>query len=111
MRKAIQYQKTLRANPVSVPDKWTLLRKLGQDKLSNRAQLKLEWIIFYHTVGKTSVVSIYSPTFLHIQGGRKPNDQIRIISDGKNTLVQNINYNPDEDDPIISIIDDRDNAT
>lgn len=55
MRKAIQYQKTLRANPVCVPDKWTLLRSLGKDNLSLSAQLKLEWIIFYHTVGNKQV--------------------------------------------------------
>ena len=51
MRKAIQYGKTLRANVVSVPDKWTLLRSLSKDILSPSAQLKLEWIIFYHTIG------------------------------------------------------------
>ncbi len=33
-------------------DKWTLIRKVGQDLISNSAQLRLEWIIFYHTVGK-----------------------------------------------------------
>ena len=55
MRKAIQYQKTLRANPVYVPDKWTLLRRLAKANLSLNAQLKLEWIIFYYTVGKRSV--------------------------------------------------------
>lgn len=37
---------------VAIPDKWVLLRKLGRDKLSLPAQLKLEWIIFYSTVGK-----------------------------------------------------------
>lgn len=36
---------------VIIPDKWILLRKLGRDKLSLTAQLKLEWIIFYSTVG------------------------------------------------------------
>ncbi len=51
MRKPIQYQKTLRANPVDVPDKWTLLRRLAQNALSPSAKLKLEWVIFYHTVG------------------------------------------------------------
>lgn len=34
-----------------VEDKWTLLRKLGKDKLTPVALLKLEWMIFYHTVG------------------------------------------------------------
>lgn len=33
-----------------ISDKWTLLRKLGKEKLTPVAQLKLEWIIFYHTV-------------------------------------------------------------
>lgn len=33
-------------------DKWILLRKLGKDKLTPQAQLKLEWIIFYYTVSK-----------------------------------------------------------
>lgn len=60
MRKAIQYKKTLRANPVHVPDKWTLLRRIGQDTLSIHAQLKLEWIIFYHTVGNKQVKSTAS---------------------------------------------------
>ncbi|MDP2672041.1 MAG: integrase core domain-containing protein, partial [Candidatus Daviesbacteria bacterium] len=55
MRKAIQYQKTLRANSVHATDKWTLLRSLGKDNLSLSAQLKLEWIIFYHTVGNKKV--------------------------------------------------------
>lgn len=32
-----------------VPDKWTLLRNLGRKTISANAQLKLEWIIFYHT--------------------------------------------------------------
>jgi len=36
---------------VIIPDKWILLRKVGRDKLSLSAQLKLEWIIFYNTVG------------------------------------------------------------
>ena len=36
---------------VIIPDKWILLRKLGRDKLSLPAQLKLEWIIFYYTTG------------------------------------------------------------
>ncbi|HLG28548.1 MAG TPA: integrase core domain-containing protein [Paenisporosarcina sp.] len=31
---------------------WNYFRALGRDTLSPQAQLKLEWIIFYHTVGK-----------------------------------------------------------
>ena len=42
----------LRGKPVSVPTKWELLRSVGRDRLSEKAQLKLEWIIFYNTVGK-----------------------------------------------------------
>jgi transposase InsO family protein len=36
-------------------DKWQLYRSLGKDKLSFAAQLKLEWIIFYHTIGSKHV--------------------------------------------------------
>lgn len=39
-------------NPVPIPDKWNLLRMVGKSNLSDKAQLKLEWIIFYHTIGK-----------------------------------------------------------
>lgn len=37
---------------IKLPSKWQLLRDLGKDQLSSEAQLKLEWIIFYHTVAK-----------------------------------------------------------
>jgi DNA-binding MarR family transcriptional regulator len=37
---------------VHIPDKWSLLRMVGKRTLSDKAQLKLEWIIFYHAVGK-----------------------------------------------------------
>jgi len=40
------------AKPLKVTDKWTLLRKVAKGKLSLAAQLKLEWIVFYQTVGK-----------------------------------------------------------
>lgn len=33
-------------------NRWQLLRLCGKDTLSEKAQLKLEWIIFYQTVGK-----------------------------------------------------------
>lgn len=36
---------------IDIPDKWMLLRKLGKDVLTKKAQEKLEWIIFYNTVG------------------------------------------------------------
>lgn len=39
------------AKPLDIPEQWMLLRRVGQDTLSLPAQLKLEWIIFYHTVG------------------------------------------------------------
>jgi putative transposase len=41
----------LRTKPVPVPGKWELLRSIGRDSLTEKAQLKLEWIIFYNTVG------------------------------------------------------------
>ena len=37
---------------MTVPNRWDLVRSIGKDKLSLAAQLKLEWIIFYHTIGK-----------------------------------------------------------
>jgi len=37
-------------------DKWKLLRLRGKDTLSFSAQLKLEWIIFYYTIGKRNAV-------------------------------------------------------
>ena len=37
-------------------DKWTLLRFRGKDTLSLKAQLKLEWLIFYQTIGKENVL-------------------------------------------------------
>ena len=36
-------------------DKWKLCRSLAKKHLSANAQLKLEWIIFYHTLGKKNV--------------------------------------------------------
>ncbi len=39
------------ARPLVLEDKWQRLRKIGRDTLSPEVQLKLEWIIFYHTVG------------------------------------------------------------
>lgn len=34
-----------------IDEKWTLLRNVGKKILSLEAQKKLEWIIFYHTIG------------------------------------------------------------
>jgi hypothetical protein len=42
--------------PINIPEKWNLLRGLGKDILSERAQEKLEWIIFYHNIAKNSTV-------------------------------------------------------
>jgi len=47
----------LQGNTVVVPKKWSLIRSVGKDKLSLSAQLKLEWIIFYNTVGKNNVTT------------------------------------------------------
>jgi len=38
-------------------DRWTLLRLRGKDVLTPQAQLKLEWIIFYQTIGKRNALS------------------------------------------------------
>jgi transposase InsO family protein len=38
--------------PIDDINKWQLLRLRGKDTLSDKAQLKLEWLIFYQTVGK-----------------------------------------------------------
>lgn len=46
---------SFKVKTIKLPDKWTLLRKVGRDTLSPAAKLKLEWIIFYHTVGKEQV--------------------------------------------------------
>ena len=41
----------IRGKPVRIPSKWELIRSVGRKTLSDKAQLKLEWIIFYHTRG------------------------------------------------------------
>jgi len=46
---------------------WNAVRTLGQKTLSPEALLKLEWIIFYHTLGKKNV----SATALHFGTTRK----------------------------------------
>ena len=38
------------AKPLPHFDKWTLIRKVAADQLSSSAQLRLEWIISYHTL-------------------------------------------------------------
>lgn len=42
----------IRAKSVCIPSKWELIRSVGRKTLSDKAQLKLEWIIFYHTAGE-----------------------------------------------------------
>jgi transposase InsO family protein len=42
----------LRGKSKIIPSRWELLRNVGKDQLSLQAQIKLEWIIFYYTVGK-----------------------------------------------------------
>jgi len=51
----------IRSKQKVVPSRWELARRLGKEKLSPQAQLKLEWIIFYHTVGNRKAV----PTARH----------------------------------------------
>lgn len=47
----------IRAKPVNLPGRWELIRSVGKDCLSEKAQLKLEWIIFYHTAGKRNATN------------------------------------------------------
>jgi len=42
---------------IKLPSKWQLLRRVGKKQLTLEAQLKLEWIIFYHTVGKKNATA------------------------------------------------------
>jgi transposase InsO family protein len=42
----------LQGKPQVMPSRWELVRSLGKEQLSLQAQLKLEWILFYYTVGK-----------------------------------------------------------
>ena len=48
-------------------NKWTRLRSIGKDTLSLKAQLKLEWIIFYYTIGEENA----SNTATHFGISRK----------------------------------------
>ena len=45
----------LRGKPLVIPSRWELMRSLAKDQVSLQAQMKLEWIIFYHTAGKENV--------------------------------------------------------
>lgn len=58
-----------------VTDKWQLLRLRVKDILSSKAQLKLEWIIFYNTVGRRNAIYTakhfgINPKTLHKWKGR-----------------------------------------
>lgn len=44
------------AKPINIPEKWILLRGVGKDSLSLKAQEKLEWIIFYNTIAKRNAI-------------------------------------------------------
>lgn len=48
------YKYYVRPKEVKIPSKWELIRSVGRKSLSDKAQLKLEWIIFYHTQGKSN---------------------------------------------------------
>ncbi len=56
-----------RARQIHLPKKWSLIRKVGKEQLSKDAQLKLEWIIFYQTLGNKKVL----PTARHFGITRK----------------------------------------
>lgn len=42
------------SKPLVIGTRWELLRKIGKTTLTPSAQLKLEWIIFYHTLGRNN---------------------------------------------------------
>jgi putative transposase len=43
------YKYYVRPKEVKIPTKWELTRSVGKKSLTDKAQLKLEWIIFYYT--------------------------------------------------------------
>ena len=45
------------AKQIVIPEKWVLFRRIGKDTLTPKAQERLEWIIFYHTIGKGQVAT------------------------------------------------------
>lgn len=55
-----KYRYYLKTKLVHIPSKWELIRSVGRDSLSEKAQLKLEWIIFYYTVGKMNATDTAS---------------------------------------------------
>lgn len=48
------YKYYVRPKEIKIPGKWELIRSVGKKSLSDKAQLKLEWIIFYHTKGENN---------------------------------------------------------
>jgi transposase InsO family protein len=56
-----------RPHQIHLPKKWSFLRSLGKEQLTSAAQLKLEWIIFYYTLGNKKVL----PTARHFGITRK----------------------------------------
>jgi putative transposase len=61
--------------PMPQVNKWQLYRGLGKDTLTPLAQLKLEWIIFYHTIGEKNTIKTakhfgINPKTLHKWKGR-----------------------------------------
>ncbi len=63
------------SKPIDIPEKWILLRGLGKDFLSLKAQEKLEWIIFYHNISGRNALTTASyfginPKTLHKWIGR-----------------------------------------
>ncbi len=53
-RDHLAYFKSKDPRPV-IEDKWKFIRDMGKDVLSNEGLLRLEWIIFYNTIGKKNV--------------------------------------------------------
>jgi transposase InsO family protein len=47
-----------------IPSKWILLRELAGSNISSKAQEKLEWVIFYHTIAKKN--AIYTASYFGI---------------------------------------------
>ena len=65
MNTHIRWTKMLAASPrlaffpvsgVATGNKWNILRTVSKTTISEKAQLKLEWIIFYATIGKRNVL-------------------------------------------------------
>ena len=52
------------SKPINIPDKWILLRSIAKGKLSLKAQEKLEWIIFYHTIARKN--ALYTASYFGI---------------------------------------------